>query len=269
MIRRGIFIGLCVLLLSLVVVPSIRAQIFEIPEGQRAQYRQQLETYRTAEHTFTIAKEQYEKLQTLVSLEDAVRSTQQGMLARVTVLQSFMEMTRLQLEQTSGIDLTTKDTQLKQDDSVIEKLKAHRLAVEASNDRTKILQVALEYLTLSAEVNDAGYHSLAMINYGQLQTIYDKTIAIRDDVTATVEQNEKNPLVLSEKRRALDEINRSVETVNTQLVDAREDLKPSKSSARSFYSRSRYNSYVDNLSDIYGNLSRNLDYLQEIMKGSN
>ena len=85
-----------------------QVQVFEKPElddqiaDVRATYRSQLEQYRTAERKYVLAKEQYLKLNTLVSLEDAVKATREAMLARDQVLTSYLTLLRLLLIDATG-----------------------------------------------------------------------------------------------------------------------------------------------------------------------
>src|SRR5260221_1194929 len=52
-------------------------------QSLRDKYSVQIDTYKTEYHNYTIARDQYFQLQTLVSLEDAVKATKQVLLSRL------------------------------------------------------------------------------------------------------------------------------------------------------------------------------------------
>ncbi len=229
--------------------------------GLQVTYRNQLTTYRADEKTFQVAKDQYYQIQTLASLEEAVRSTRQAMISRLDVIQTYFLMAKLTLENTKGIETDVKSDTLKQLDTLTTDLKIHRAAVAASSDRTGLLAVATEFATLSPRISDLSQKISMLVTYGRLQTVDDKATTIKQELKNMIDQTETDPLKLAEKKRGLDEIQRNLDQVNTLLVNIRTTLNP-KLNSNSANSRS----ISDDFSNIFGGLSRSISYLQELVK---
>jgi hypothetical protein len=225
----------------------------------KANYRQQLNTYRNDQRLFEVAKAQYEKLQTLTSLEEAVRSTQKVMTSRQVVLSTYLKILRATLNQTNGIDIPVKEKELKNLDTLLIDMKSHQLKIDASVDRLQLQQAAADYSKLDERVTSRSYFTLSLIAYGQMQSVLDKTMSVRDDVRQHTEATETNALRLAEKKRGLDEIDRNLTQVQNSLLKTKANifLNPDKSG------EGTYGQTVRDLNDAYANLSRSLGLLKE------
>lgn len=224
-------------------------------------YRNQLTTYRSDEKTFQIDKDQYYKIQTLASLEEAVRQTRQVMLTRTDVLLTYLLISRLTLQNTKGIDTAVKSDALQQIDTLTNDLKTHRKSIEVSSDRTTLLSTATQFTPLAQRVTTLSKRISFLVGYGNLQTVDDKTVTIKQELQQQIEQSETDPLALASKRRGLDEVQRNLDQVKTPLVKVRTALDPKNKNqdALSYDVTAAF-------STIYGGLSRSLSYLQELVK---
>jgi len=225
-------------------------------------YRNQLTTYRDNEKTFQIDKDQYYKIQTLASLEEAVRATRQVMLTRADVLLTYLTISRLTLQNTKGIDTAVKTDALQQIDTLSSDLKDYRKTVDVSQDRTALLNTAIQFLTLNSRTTALSRRIYLLVGYGNLQTVDDKTFAIKQELQTQVEQTETDPLVLAQKKRGLDEIQRNLDQINPPLTKVRFALDPVNKNNSSVTGID----FNQNFTAIYGGLSRSLSYLQEIVK---
>ncbi len=225
-------------------------------------YRDQLGIYRNDERAFVIAKEQYTKLQTLAALEEAVQATRKVMISRGQVLETYLKLLKLTLQQTTGIEIALKGKQMEELDELLLTLKSFNGKVDTSTERSKIAERVTEFVPLTKDIQNASYHSLSLITYGRMQTTYDKTLAIKQEVSDHIEKNEQNALKLGEKRRGLLEIDRNLAQLNTQLLKTRQTIEKKDRDN----TESSYDSVADDMSDIYAGLLKALGFLRETLR---
>lgn len=238
--------------------PSLKEQMAAL----RQTYRGQLATYRTDEKQYQIAKEQYLQLQTLASLEEALKATRKAMISRSDLLETYFTMLKVTLIETKGIDLATKTSQIEKIDNTIGELKQHRLQVEKALDRTQILAVQASFSKLLPQIEESTYKTLMLITYGNAQSMYDKTLAVTRELADEMDKTEKNPLVLAEKRRGFEEIGRTLSQVDQQLKDINTRINED----RDHYTENDFNAVVDSLEEVFSGLSRSVSYLGEVIK---
>jgi hypothetical protein len=232
----------------------------------RERYRTELGIYRTDERAYQIAKEQYAKLGTLVSLETAVRSTQKVMNSRIVVLQTYLQMIRIALSGTPGIDITEKATTLKEIDSMMLRTQQHQEVLKAAVDRTNLAKAVDDFALFQSQYTSIVYKSLTYIAYGRVQTDYDKTNTVIGEVKANLEERERNGLSLGEKRRAMQEIERNFVGTTEKMKIARQSFLPARNGKAPSFSQGSYSGQVSNLSTVYGELIRTIGFLREVIK---
>ena len=149
----------------------------ELSEKQTL-YRDEINVYRNAERTFDVSKEQYLKLGTLASLEEAVSSTRNVLLARSKVLITYLELLRDELANQHGVNLTEKDDALERLDTQLLFLKEHQDAVLLANDRDQLLNVVIVFGEQRELIEDAAYRSRSLVAIGKVQTVNDKAQAL-------------------------------------------------------------------------------------------
>lgn len=246
-------------------VPSPSPESNELA-NLRAKYRSELSIYRTDERDFQIAREQYVKLQTLAALETSVKATRKVMLSRTAVLQTYLQILRNMVSNTSGIEITEKTKLLQEIDTATERLKLHQKLVEQAIDRNTILNSVTDFNIFYEDVLNVAYKSLSYIAYGRLQTVYDKTVTVKGEVLSYIEEQEKNGLKLGEKRRGLEETDRSLAATRTRLDTVRTSFQPRNSGQENQFDDNGYGRTVQELGVIYGDLYRNLSFLREVIK---
>jgi hypothetical protein len=236
--------------------PSLNAQILDV----RATYRSQLETYRNAERQYLITKEQFFKLNTLASLEAAVKATKEAMLARDQVLYSYLTLVRLYLIDATGVNLTQKEPTLAELEVVLQALEAHTQTVSAANDRYQISQASQEFLTLGPRIEAVAYQTTTILSIGELQTIYDKSLSLDQEITASLSgiTDVRN----AERQRALTEIKRELNEVQTSFSEV--NLMVEKENQK--FNRAFYNRVTQNLGTVYVGLSQTLTHMAEVLK---
>jgi hypothetical protein len=227
----------------------------------RNTYRAQLETYRNNERQFAISKEQYYKIQTLASLEEAVRATREVMLSRIAVVKTYITLLKLSLLQSRGLDLAVKGQQIALIDQFLINLQKHQINVEVATDKLKLNAVTNEFKDMTPQISDLTYKSLTLIAYSNMQASYNETFLMKEQIKQKIETEETDALKVAEKKRGMDEIERNLTGVNTELTAVKSETE--KPELR--FSDSSYDQIVQDLGGVYGGLSRSISYLREIM----
>lgn len=225
-------------------------------------YRQQLTNYRTSEKQFLVAKEQYSQIQTLASLEEAVKQTRQVMLDRVDVLSTYFSMMKLALENTKGLEPSVKKSQIGQLSSFIDGLKLHRAQVASAADRQGVYAMAVAFVPIGKQATTLSERIGLQIGYGNLQTVTDKLIVVGSEIRKQINDTETDPLKLAEKNRGLDETGRNVVQVRDTLTEVRIQINPSSTQSQFLNTTSIQQDFAT----IFGGLSRAVTYLQELLK---
>lgn len=227
----------------------------------QATYRNELTIYRSDEKTFQVAKDQYYQLLTLASLDEAVKQTRQVMLTRLDVLQAYFAIVRVTFANTKGIDPSVKTSLLANLDALVADLKTHQQQVSAATDRPSLLDVATKFSFLSPRILYLSDQISDLVTYGNLQTVFDKMSIIKHDFQTQFPQFITDPLLLAQKQRGLDEVQRNLDQINQPLVKIRTILNP----ANPNQNLNSANLSTD-FSTIFGGLSRSESYLQELVK---
>lgn len=230
----------------------------------REVYRGQLETYRAQEKTFFIAKDQYQRLQTLDSIEQAVKSTRQTMLSRDQVLFTYLTLLRLRLIDADGVEISYKQQVLERIDVILAQLETHHAKVLTEYDRQKINTLSDDFLPIGEDIKITASHALALLNLGKLQSVYDRSVLLFDEVQAEV-ANTNGRLTAAEKQRYTTETQRTLDKTSTTLklitgrlgerMQDKSEIRPGSDLSGS-------------LNQTYSYLSKVLGYFQELLKRS-
>lgn len=230
----------------------------------REVYRGQLETYRAQEKSFYIAKDQYQRLQTLDSIEQAVKSTRQTMLSRDQVLFTYLTLLRLRLIDADGVEISYKQQVLDRIDTILAQLEAHHAKVLTEYDRQKINTLSDDFLPIGEDIKVTASHALALLNLGKLQSVYDRSVLLFDEVQAEV-ANTNGRLTAAEKQRYTTETQRTLDKTSTALklitgrlgerMQDKSEIRPGSDLSGS-------------LNQTYSYLSKVLGYFQELLKRS-
>lgn len=288
-LRSILISGLCVLALSLVVTPVvvIRAQeeaatdaaqvspaptptpssgIYTRPRETeeikrlRTLYQDQVEKYTALQREFYINRAQFQKLNTLQSLELAIQSAREVMIARDDVLITYFELLRASLVDTEGIELTEKQKNIDNLVSFINALKTHRQALLQTNERDQIATRADEFDTISVNFENVSYQSLALITIGDIQAVFDKSLIIYDDLKQYHKDNPTSPLQQEERDRAYVQVDRAIENSRASLNTAREKYAENQDLTRGNYGES----IGKQINTSYSGTSQILSFLKEL-----
>jgi len=274
---KKIFIALLVLSLSVAGVGSVLAQ--NAPESTaeamltsereteriaqlRVLYRDEVEAYRNAEKAFTIAKTNFNQVQTLAALEEAVNATQKVMFERSRVMITYLELIDAVLIETKGIELDLKNQTHIELTGLINTLKIHQENIVVSKDRQAMVLLANEFEPISVDYQSEVYKTLSLVRIGKIQEVHDKAEIIKADIVKEHESQEVSSLVISRRERAYAEIERNFDAVNAGLADLNNLFTQGR---REGFSRSFYEKILEKLSPVYVQISRSLDHLDELI----
>jgi len=224
-------------------------------------YQEQVEKYRELERTFYIDNAQFKQLNTLQSLEKAVVSTRQVMLARTDVLITYFELVRASVEDTEGIELSKKNQVITESIANIEALRSHREAVEKTVDRDGANARSDEFDLLRAEFEATAHLAIALITAGDIQSIYDKSRLIYDDILILHQEHKVSALRQAERDRAYTQVNRLFENVGIKLLSVRTNIEKQNTVTRHNYS----SAFGKDLEAAYSGTAQLLSYLKELI----
>ncbi len=227
----------------------------------KLQYRGELEEYRNLENLYLIAKNQYYKLGTLASLEDAVQKTQEVMIVRDRVLRTYLRLLRLKLLSQTGIELPEKKAAEQSLLSAIGKIEEHQQQFSETLDKPQINEISEEFENLFDQIEEAAYQALAVMSIGELQTIHDKAILLEADMETEI-ATAGGALKSTERKRSFDETDRLLTTLKPEF-DAVEDVYANPSNAGY---KGVYNSIKKQLISIHSSLAKALTFLGELLK---
>ncbi len=227
----------------------------------KAIYQSQLENYLYHDKLYRIAYDQYQQLQTLVSIEDLNQKGKNLGVYRDDVLISYLDLLRLNLVATEGVELSLKTKFLTQLEATITYIKSHQENLKNLNDRD---QISLSLATFTQDQKNVGRLAegvLVLLSAGNLQMIYDKSLVLKKDIDVYL--TEKGNLSLPAIDRASSETNRSLESAKLKL-----DSFWSEIIDRAEGNWNLANFYDDlprTMNPIYVNLSQSISYLSELL----
>lgn len=228
----------------------------------KATYQAQLENYLYQEKLYRIAYDQYKQLQTLVSIEDLTQKAKNLGLSRDEVLISYLDLLRLNLIATEGIELSLKSKHLSQLESVIVYLKEHQENLKNLNERDQVSASLAAFANDQKDLNKQAEEILVLLSIGNLQMIYDKSAVLKKDIDTYLEK--QGTLELPAISRASDETNRSLNSAKLKL-DAFWAETLNRGERTTWYLSRFYSDLPRTLNPIYVNLSQSISYLSELL----
>ena len=238
-----------------------RARLDEEIATVKATYQSQLENYLYQDKLYRIAYDQYQQLQTLVSIEDLTQKGKNLGIYRDEVLISYLDLLRLNLVATEGVELALKTKYLTQLEATISYLKNHQENLKNLNDRDQVASSLATFTFDQAGVGSLANEILVLLSVGKLQMTYDKSFVLKKDIDVYLA--EKGSSDLPEISRASLETNRSLESAKLKLDVFWADLL--QRGGNNGYLAKFYDELPRTLNPIYVNLSQSISYLSELL----
>lgn len=224
-------------------------------------YQAQLEDYLYQDKLYRIAYDQHKQLQTLVSIEDLVQKAKNLGMKRDEVLSSYLNLLRLKLIATEGIELSLKTKHIGQLEATIAYLQAHQENLKDLHDRDQVSNSLTTFTNDQGGVGNLANEVLVLLSVGNLQMIYDKSIVLKKDIDLYLD--EKGTLDLPNIDRASTETNRSLDSAKLKLDAFWADILEQRGG--NWYLAKFYEDLPRTLNPIYVNLSQSISYLNELL----
>lgn len=230
---------------------------------QRQAYRDQLEMYRRQEKSFLIAQDQYKRLGTLDSIEQAVKATRQFLLSRDQVLHTYLTLLELRLMAAGGVELSLKTDALNKLELLRTQLQTHHDAAAGQLDRAKGNQLADDFKPIGAQAKLLSSQVSGLLAVGQLQVVHDKALALRPDIAAEVTATGSGQTTSPETTRSLRETSGSLDKEAAALTILWGKVAQRISSDSPIQGQS---DFAIDLNASYANLSKTLSFYLELLK---
>jgi putative hemolysin len=238
----------------------------DVLNSLREDYRGQLQEYRTREKEFRIYKDQYLELQTLASIEKAVQSSKQALIARDKVLLTYLDILKFSLMEHVAIPADEKQFILTRIEALKAELQVYDQVVQSSSDRDQINSVIADFTDLGKSVKEISDHALLLMTVGKLQAVYDNSATFFTEIEAT-RSNDEQTIQQKAVERAVNETNKILDEEAKRLADLWQKIKDQKEKSAK-YQNVAENSKLE-LNSSYSNLNKLLSYLEELVEFEN
>lgn len=227
-------------------------------------YQALIEDYGVKLRQFSLNRAQWQSLQTLRSLEEAVVATSAVLLARDRTMITYYELLLEVLEKTPGIELTIKQKSKAELIARVEWLRQHASRTQESVDRDSVNLRSDEYTAQTEAMIFESTRALLLIRLGRLQTIFDRSNGLYERILARNKEKPGTSLEEVERSRAYTQVEVLRAGMQTDLRLARESLD--ETTAKRGKVQSNYAAFVTTLEKPYAELSKYLLYLEELAR---
>lgn len=227
-------------------------------------YQALIEDYSVKARQFSLNRAQWQSIQTLRSLEEAVMATAVVLVARDKALITYLELLLVVLEKTPGIELSLKQTSQNSITNRIEWLRQHELITQRSADRDSVNLRADEFMLEVEPMLAEARTALMLIRLGQLQTTFDRTNGLYQRI---LDRNTANPgtaIQEVERARAYAQVDIHRDEIQYQLRLARESLDE-RTAERGRVEES-YSAFISALEVPYAQTAKYLSFLEELAR---
>lgn len=223
-------------------------------------YRDSVEAYRSREREFQIAKQEYQQLETLASLENAVKATKAVYLSRTEVLAVYIELLQNILMQAQGIPVLEKQRTLEDIILRLEAIQRHKASILEAQDKVAIEVLADQFELMRIDIDATVHRAQSFIVLGKFNVVYAQAQELKKVIENDVESRELNELQKAEYQRAFDEVDRSLTKVESSLASIHSDIAASDAE----YSLGFYNLILSRLSEPYSGLRKVVSFFEEL-----
>ena len=226
------------------------------------EYRSNLQDYRDKEKLYQISYDQHQSLQTLATIEDLIQKAKTLGLSRDEVLLDYLELLKLNLISTEGVELSLKDLYLERIDIVLEYITMHRDELETLTEREEIQKSLTDFTNTHKNMPNFTNSVLVLLSTGNLQMIFDKSVVLKSDIDSFLE--EQDLMKKSEVLRASTETAKAIDSSQQLLKEFWDDITKKVDNSSSL--SSVYNNLNQELDPVYVSISKLLSYLGELIK---
>lgn len=235
-----------------------REKLDEEIEQLQVTYRGQLSEYRDAEKEFVIAKDQYQSLQTLASINKVTESARKVFVLRDQVLITYLELQRSNIIASEGIELSLKELVVERIETEGRWLVDHKQRVEKLQDRSQFNALADEFTDKDSDFEEVSQQATMILSMGELQDVFDRLVLVRKDIFEIEAQSST-----ADRTRASKETDKMIGDVKGMLEETWVELGKyvQRDKISGFYSNS-----VKELDPIYSGLNKTVSFLKELLR---
>ena len=233
-------------------------------EISRNTYVQKLDDYSAKEFKLFIATEQYKQIQTLASLENAVKASKDVQLARIDALAAYFQVLRETMVSLKGAELTKKSIQVNTLQDVIVELGIMRAQIDKGQDRIALDKTSTQYESRNLAYIGTAYSALSLIKVSNIQSATDQLGLLTSQVFDLLQTSSPSAVVLSEKQRSYDELSRTIADIKTVLLEVMKRLE--NLDQQYSFNSSTYSQIVDTLGQSFSKLRLAQSFLKEFAK---
>ena len=227
-------------------------------------YQALIEDYGVKARQFGLSRAQWQSVQTLRALEEAVLATNAVMTARTRTLITYFELLLEVLENTRGIELTLKQSRAATLTARIEWLRQHQEQLAQAVDRDGVNQKADEFSAEAEVIVVEAEQALMLIRLGQIQSTFDRINGLYERILVRNTAQPGNATQEVERKRAYVQVEILRDEIQSELSTARESLD-AKTAPRGRVQDS-YPAFVGSLESPYVKISQYLLYLEELAR---
>ncbi len=175
-------------------------------QSLRETYRQEIQAYQNSYRKFTLAKAQFQKLETLASLEEAVTSTREVFVARDAVLLTYLDQLNFELQVNPSYDDEVKLTTLNKIAEIKNNLLIFHQLVINSQDRQALAERATGFIPIGEEIRQLSDQTRKLIFLGKFRASAGLAQQLTQEVKDLQAQNPVSALKQGERQRAYQEL---------------------------------------------------------------
>ena len=176
-------------------------------------FKSQIINYQIAYKQFVLAKKQYDKLETIESLNGAIEATRQVVLKRNEVISTYIEILHLELIQRQpSLDPALRGQTIKETEALLDRLAKFHQEVESVVSRKDLYQVLVNYKTLFQQVQYLSYKSRLILKADALHRL---NLELKDLKQAVVDQE---PLITGGDKFKAIKFQRGIDEINKELT---------------------------------------------------
>ncbi len=225
-------------------------------------FKAQIVAYQEAYKRFSLTKEQFEKLQTLKSLNEALDATKQVAIQRDQVIKTYIELLLLELTQ-RGPSLSPEKRMktIQTARELIKKLEAHSSRLDNLVSREELYQALIDFDSLFQEVENLGYQAKFILKTDKLYGFYKQLEHLKKVVYQQHRQATGDKLKLVEFQRGMDEVNKELNQVQSAFNQLKEETMMFKADKTD---SNWYKVAIRQLTTIHSGSMRAVNYLIEL-----
>lgn len=233
-------------------------------EDARAEYFKTVEAYRESEQRYLISQEQYYKLNTVASLDDAIRRGKELLVLRASALRQYFLYQELVLRATTGVDLGDKAAAIEDLEAWQARLRQDETRFLDLEQRSEVDAAFEELNVFDSQIIGLHYRVKVLSKIGELQTAMDTAKGVSEGMRQQLIEADISAADRAIKERGLREAIALLERGQGQLF---EELDTYRTALSGNFNRGRHDQFQSAAENIYLLLRQTYAYMDEVLEG--